>query len=154
MAGVSISDLPPTADSQGTDALPMSRGPTTYKVLISQILAFIQTQIIGIPSGGLATQVLTKISDADYQATWVTSPAQLQSVEIFSISATDITNKYVDIAHIPAHANFVQAFIRGNTPGVYNVDFTMTAPKRFSWDGLYFESIIQETDILTVSYWY
>ncbi len=128
MAGIKISELPASSGATNTDLLPTAQGAETVKTTMAQILAYIQANLPGT--------------------------ALTQASQIFTITPTDITNKYVTLAHTPAVAANVFAFIQGNTPGVYGDDFTMATATRFSWNSLGFEDIIVSGDTLVVNYWY
>jgi len=56
----------------------------------------------------------------------------------FTLSAGDITNKYVDLATVPKTANLVRMFVVGGLEQDYGVDFTVITDgsviKRLTWD--------------------
>ncbi len=110
--------------------------------------------VVGIPSGGSTGQVLSKSSNTNYAVGWTTvTPSLTQSVETFTLSGTDISNAYVTLAHTPATAAKVSAFVRGNTAGVYGVDFTMATATHLSWNTLGFNYVVS-SDVLVADYWY
>jgi hypothetical protein len=158
MAGVKISDLPASAGGSGSDLLPTAQGSSTVKTTFAQIVAFVQSALFGnglLPTGGTTGQVLAKVNNTDFDVAWVTSAAvaAAQSVEVFTLSPTDISNGYVTLAHQPAVAANVAAFVGGNTPGIYGVDFTMATAVRLSWSALGFNYVIAG-DKLVANYWY
>lgn len=147
-------DLPP----------PLPDGGTTGQVLekisnadFDATWVSLPTPPVGIPTGGATGQVLEKTSNANYAVAWTSLPsppvALLQSVEAFTLSPTDITNKYVTLAHTPSVAANVSAFVSGNTPGVYGTDFVMATATRLSWDTLDFDYVVAG-DVLVANYWH
>jgi len=80
-------------------------------------------------------------------------------VEVLTIDATDITNKYSDdLTQTPQAATAVQVTPVGGIQQEYTVDFTIITDggtvKRFNWDGLGLESLLAENDKVIVSYTY
>lgn len=78
-----------------------------------------------------------------------------EQTDNFTLSPTDITNKYVQLSKIPLLPANTKAFIKGNTEGVYGDDFTVdTVNNRISWAGLGFDGVVVAGDKLISTYWY
>ena len=80
-------------------------------------------------------------------------------VEIVTLDATDISNKYNDdLTQVPAAATAVTITPVGGIPQQYTVDFTVITDgadiNRINWDGLGLESLLADADKLIVSYSY
>jgi len=80
-------------------------------------------------------------------------------VEIVTLDATDISNKYNDdLTQVPAAATAVTVVPVGGIPQEYTVDFTIITDtsdiKRINWDGLGLEALVESTDKLMVTYTY
>ena len=80
-------------------------------------------------------------------------------VEILTVDAADISNKYSDdLTQVPAAATAVEVIPVGGIPQEYTVDFTVITDgddiKRLNWDGLGLEALLAENDKLIVSYTY
>jgi len=80
-------------------------------------------------------------------------------VEIVTLDATDISNKYNDdLTQVPAAATAVNIVPVGGIPQEYTVDFTIITDtsdiKRINWDGLGLEALVESTDKLMVTYTY
>lgn len=129
MAGVKISELPDSGAGAGSDVVPVVQGLSTLKMTLAKILTYIQANIV-IP---------TTIN---------------QSVEIFTLSPTDITNKYVTLAHTPTAAARVSAFVGGNTPGIYGDEFVMATATRLSWSGKTWQGLLVSGDKIVANYFY
>lgn len=72
-------------------------------------------------------------------------------IQKFTLSATDITNKYVVLSDNPTNDNLTIVFFI--LEHKYNDDYVITADdggKRLSWDGKGLETIILAGDELTV----
>lgn len=84
--------------------------------------------------------------------------ALTEATEPFTLTPTDITNKYVDLAHTPAVAANTHAFLSGSGPMTYTDDFQVitngTTVKRLSWNGLALETILVSGMKLISNYWY
>ena len=80
-------------------------------------------------------------------------------VEIVTLDATDISNKYNDdLTQVPKVATSVNIVPVGGIPQEYTVDFTIITDtsdiKRINWDGLGLEALVESTDKLMVTYTY
>jgi hypothetical protein len=76
--------------------------------------------------------------------------------ENLTLTGTDISNKYKDLAHIPQTNTAVGVFPVGGVKQLYGTDFTVitdgTDVRRLNWDGLGLESLLAEGDIISVDY--
>ena len=83
---------------------------------------------------------------------------ETKKVEILTIAAGDITNKYYDLAETPFEPTAVEVFPVGGIPQEYTVDFTVITDGadilRLNWDGLGLESLLAADEKLIVSYTY
>jgi len=80
-------------------------------------------------------------------------------VEILTIDATDVSNKYSDdLTQVPTEATVVNVVPVGGIAQEYTVDFTIITDgadiKRLNWDTLGLESLLADTDKLIVTYTY
>ncbi len=107
---------------------------------------------------GTANQILTS-NGAGQAPTFKNPPAgSIKKVEIITLSATNITNKYVDLIQIPIDPTAVEVCPVGGIPQTYTADFTVisngTSIKRLNWSTLGMFGILSEADKLIVSYTY
>jgi len=75
-----------------------------------------------------------------------------------TLTATNIANKYVDLANVPIDNTSVGVFPVGGIKQLYTTDFTVITDgadvKRLNWNGLSLESLLVENDIISVNYMY
>jgi len=94
------------------------------------------------------TGVIT--TDLDYIET--------KGVETITLDATNISNKYVDLAQIPKTATATEINPVGGPAQEYTVDYTVVSDgadvKRLNWNGLGMDSVLEIGDKLIVSYTY
>jgi len=80
------------------------------------------------------------------------------NTEALTLTSTNITNKYVDLAQTPEDKLTVDVFPYGGIRQAYTTDFTVitdgATDKRLNWSGLGLESLLAEDDILIVNYLY
>jgi len=83
---------------------------------------------------------------------------ETKKVEIITITATNITNTYVDLVNVPITATAVQVIPVGGVQQEYTVDFVVITDgadiKRLSWAALGMATILVADDKLIVSYTY
>ena len=74
--------------------------------------------------------------------------------EKFTLTATDITNKYVTLGNTPSSPSSVSLDVIGGPPQEYGVDFVMdgTNPDRLSWDGYALDGVLEAGDKIRVTY--
>ena len=114
----------------------------------------------GIASGGTTDQVLAKASATDYDTKWVTDSggSVTKITQNLTLTATNIANKYVDLANTPQDNTAVGVFPVVGIKQLYTTDFTVitdgTTIKRLNWNGLTLETLLSEGDILSVDYIY
>jgi len=92
------------------------------------------------------------ITDLDKytQAEVNTISGTLQSrTEDFTLDATDISNKYVELANTPSA---LLIFVEGGIKGILNTDYSLTTNK-IDWDGKDWNGILEAGDILSALYW-
>lgn len=77
-----------------------------------------------------------------------------RQVETFSLSASDISNKYVVLASVPANASRVAIKVRNAVGQYYGLDFQMDGANadRLTWSGLGLDGVLIEGDQITVTY--
>jgi hypothetical protein len=83
---------------------------------------------------------------------------ETQKVEVLTLSGTNITNKYIDLANVPKTANAVMVHPVGGPAQEYTVDFTVVSDgsvvKRLNWSSLGMDGVLESGDKLIVSYTY
>lgn len=86
------------------------------------------------------------------------SGAGILNVEYLTLSGTDITNKYIDLAHAPQNGTFTLVDVIGGGAQIYTVDFTVIAGgsgnNRLNWNGLGMDTVLISGSILRVVYYY
>lgn len=75
------------------------------------------------------------------------------TTERFTLSALNISNKSVTLAHTPATPNTILVNPIGGIPQNYAVDFTVSGAT-LSWNGLFLDGVLEENDVLLISYAY
>jgi hypothetical protein len=78
---------------------------------------------------------------------------EVKAVEEFTLTSTNISNKYVELSNNPS-TNEVIAWVDGGTHGLYDTDYVIANDNQVSWNSKNWESILEEGDVLTVLYWY
>lgn len=73
--------------------------------------------------------------------------------DTFTLTATDMTNKYVELTSDPVE-NTVRLDIQNGIPQRQVVDFTLvgSSPTRLSWNGLGLDGLLEAGDTLIVIY--
>jgi hypothetical protein len=83
------------------------------------------------------------------------APPQTEQIDEFTLDATDISNKYVELTHEASSVASVQVSIVGAPPLFYGVDFDATLlPAKVSWGGYDIDGIVEEGDVMVVRYLY
>jgi hypothetical protein len=80
------------------------------------------------------------------------TPGKACEQEVITISGTDITNKYVTLAHTPA-AKSVQIMLDGGGDMIYGVAYTVSTNK-IDWTGLALDGVIAANDKMQITYLY
>lgn len=86
------------------------------------------------------------------------SNSEVDQVEYFVLSPTDISNKYVDLSTIPDDASKVRLYVIAGTAQQKGVDFDIVVNtpgsdlKRLTWDGLPLDGVLISGDVLLVVY--
>jgi hypothetical protein len=75
-------------------------------------------------------------------------------VETFTLSASNITNKYVQLANVPKTASQVVLLIKNAPNQFYGIDYQMdgSTPNRLTWASMGIDGIIEAGDNITVMY--
>lgn len=76
-------------------------------------------------------------------------------IEKFTLTPTDITNKYVVLASVPVSAANIVFLIEGGPAQSYTLDYTVTVDdggKRLSWSGLGLDGLIASAEQICVIY--
>lgn len=76
-------------------------------------------------------------------------------VDKFTLTATDITNKYIVLQEVPNSTTDISMDIVGGVLQSYGVDFVLLPDdggKRLSWDGLGLDGVLEEGDKLVITY--
>jgi len=101
---------------------------------------------------------VTLTSDDDEITITTTDTTVTKVIENLTLTATNISNKYVDLANTPLDNTAVGVFPTGGIKQLYTTDFTIITDgvsiKRLNWNGLTLESLLSEGDILSVDYIY
>lgn len=83
---------------------------------------------------------------------------ETKKVEILTLTATDISNKYIDLTSVPKAAAYTEVNPVGGPAQEYTADYTVisdgSAVKRLNWNGLGMDSVLETGDKLIVSYTY
>jgi len=78
---------------------------------------------------------------------------EVDVVEEFTLTSTDITNKKVTLTYTPVNGNFVRLDVIGGGAQDNGVDFSVNATtKELSWSGLGLDGILEAGDVLRVTY--
>jgi hypothetical protein len=76
-------------------------------------------------------------------------------VDKFTLSATDITNKYVILQEVPNSTSDISLDIVGGVMQSYGDDFELLSDdggKRLSWNGLGLDGVLEEGEQLVITY--
>lgn len=71
--------------------------------------------------------------------------------EDFTLTGTDITNKYVTLSFAPSPANETSVDVIGGIKQDYSVDFTVSG-SQLSWNSLGLEALLSSGDKLVITY--
>jgi len=78
---------------------------------------------------------------------------EIDVVEEFTLTSTDITNKKVILTYTPVNANYVRLDVIGGGAQDNGADFSVNVTtKELSWSGLGLDGILEAGDILRVTY--
>jgi hypothetical protein len=138
-------------------------------------------QGVGVPSGGTTDQALTKINSTNYSTKWTTIDKSFVGLgnvdntsdlskpistltqtalnakqntiqtEIFTLSALDISNKFLSLSTEPQSGECVSLFPVGGLMQVNGVDFDVVG-NVLSWNGLGLDGFLEENDIVVIKY--
>jgi hypothetical protein len=138
-------------------------------------------QGVGVPSGGTTDQALTKQSNVNYDTHWKTidktfvglsnvdntsdinkpissatqgalnNKQNTIQTEIFTLSALDITNKFLTLSSTPQSLETVSLFPAGGINQVNGIDFDVVS-NVLSWNGLGLDGFLEAGDVLIIKY--
>ena len=89
---------------------------------------------------------------ASYLEGMVTSSCGRTEVEYFTLTSTDITNKYVTLSDIPTAHKTVIVDSDGAGTQILGPDYIVSSSNIITWDGLGMEAQNNENDTLRISY--
>jgi hypothetical protein len=95
---------------------------------------------------GTTGQVLTVVAGLP---AWAPSSGGASTVELFTLTGTDITNGYVTLSTTPVTPNATILLVASGPNQFYGVDFTVSG-NQLSWTGLALNGILASGDQLTV----
>lgn len=72
-------------------------------------------------------------------------------VDLFTLTNTDITNKYVTLSSAPQDASKVRLDIVGGPTQVYGTDFSISG-NQLSWSTLFLDGVLAAGDMFIVQY--
>lgn len=84
-----------------------------------------------------------------------TAPANAYRVDSFTLSASDITNKYVVLSDAPSLPVDTRLIVEGGPEQFYGESFIITPDndgKRLSWATLFLDGVVEQDDKLVVIY--
>ena len=100
------------------------------------------------------TGVVTSVGNATSIANGAITNAMLATsynVNIFTLSGTDITNKFVTLSSAPDVAAKTILTVIGGPMQSYGLDYTVSSTN-LSWSGLFLDGVLASGDILVVQY--
>ena len=89
----------------------------------------------------------TDVANRQWVLAQVTA-AGSRTVDLFTLSATDISNKYVNLSGTPNVANATELHVKGAPAQFYGDDFTVSG-NQLSWNGLGLDGVLVAGDKLT-----
>ena len=73
-------------------------------------------------------------------------------VDVFTLTSTDITNKYVTLSQNPNSLQSILLFPEGGILQTPGLDFTLLSGNVLSWDGFGLDNFLEVGERITVSY--
>jgi hypothetical protein len=70
---------------------------------------------------------------------------------VYTLSGTDITNKYITLSTSPTTANKTRFYVEGGPEQIYGIDFTVSG-NELSWNGLTLDGILESGDRVVVTF--
>lgn len=160
---VTYDDLVPSITISGATA---ASGVVTDHNLLTNLdfessghIGFVSTEELTTISGDIVSQIPTDYALEEYVDTISGAlndkieALEVKAVEEFTLTSTNISNKYVELSNNPS-TNEVIAWVDGGTKGLYNDDYVITENDRINWSGKEWDGILEEGDVLTVLYWH
>jgi hypothetical protein len=105
------------------------------------------THTINIPSASTVGVTAGVISNTQYD----TLAADKYKVERFTLTPTDITNKFITLAETPTDPSDTRLIVIGGGEQEYGIDFS-TSGTTLTWNGLGLDGVLISTDDLIVVY--
>jgi hypothetical protein len=104
-------------------------------------------------------QVLTATGDSTFQFVPIDEAyrgpkgdaANKPVSDVVTLVETDIVNKFIRLQELPATTETLQVFVRGGTPGVLGVDFSINN-KELYWSGYEWDGLLSIGDCLEIYY--
>lgn len=108
---------------------------------------------VSATNGDMYYNTTTNLIRAYQNGAWgnIASSGSGVHIEIFTLSGTDISNKYVTLAGTPTTPGKTQLDVIGGIRQAYTVDFTSSGTQ-LSWSSLGLDGILSTGDILVVQY--
>lgn len=120
------------------------------KVSISASASTTAYSLIWPSTQGAASTVLT--NDGAGNLSWVTSAASSPYfVNTFTLSSTDITNKFVTLSGAPDTPADTILTVIGGPMQSYGADFTVSG-SQLGWSGLFLDGVLSSGDKLVVQF--
>jgi len=76
-----------------------------------------------------------------------------EEVEEFTLDASDISNKYIDLSYAPVSNDKLLIFVEHGIKGILNTDYSISN-NRISWSGKEFDGVLEAGDTLNCLYWF
>lgn len=114
------------------------------------------TKVVAVDASGITTGTTRTVTAANRNV--ALDNIEQEAVEYVTLSGTDITNKYYDLAHVPKTAAKTKLAVKGSGPLFYTDDFTVITDgsviKRLNWSTLGLDGVLIAGDKLQVCYLY
>jgi len=120
---------------------------------------FFQKDGVDLEFKSLKSGTNVTLTETDNDITIAATDTTVTKVtENLTLTATNISNKYVALTNTPLDNTAVGVFPSGGIKQLYTTDFTVITDgvsiKRLNWDSLTLESLLSEGDIISVDYIY
>ncbi len=125
-----------TGTTSGTIGIAASAITATYSL------------VLPAAQGGVNTVLL---NDGFGSLSWAPFNAEPYRVDLFTLSPTDITNKFVNLTFAPDTAVDTILTVVGGPMQSYGADYTVSG-SQLSWSGLFLDGVLTSGDMLVVQY--
>ena len=102
-------------------------------------------------SGTTVTDALNNINTDVTTIESESSATQYIPQPNITLTATDISNKYVTLSDIPTEPNKTTLSIVGGVPQTYGIDFEVVG-NQLSWNGLALDGELEAGDVLIIAF--